>query len=90
MTLKECIQEVIKTPRCFDEIEVYRYKAGRRLIHGDYLQDMEIDAVPEDTEAELYIMDRQEYDDTILANSSIRASEFMTEEDRIAVIVLDN
>ena len=90
------VKEIIKDMKDIDEnicdYDIYRYTDNNnKKLHTDYIQ-----AIYEDYEnlevKEYYILDEKEYNETILANSSIKADfkEWFNDENaKILVIIVE-
>lgn len=89
------VSEIIKNEN-FKEFEVWKYSDNTKRLHSDFIKN--VDGVYsfdtyKDIEADnFYIMDEEEYNNTICANSSVYAdfdSWYGNKEAKILVIMLD-
>lgn len=75
-------------------VEIYHFASENRSIHTDSIKDVaaefnDISALPEELDCEAELMGAERYDETILANTCVRADDFWENpEDKILVIVL--
>lgn len=81
-------------------IEVYKYTDSNRRIHTDHVEYIgngnldisEIDTLPYnekgEVDADVQLMNRNDYESTILANSGQRWEDGLEENDKILVIVI--
>lgn len=98
--MKYTKQEIVNATKNATFIETYTYTDQTRRIHTDtvrYIGDgsldkTEIEALPYDTNGEvdvdIELMDKEDYSNTILANSCERWEDACDEDDIIAVIVV--
>lgn len=92
MKVKEIIKDIKNINKNIYDYDIYRYiDNNNKKLHTDYIQ-----AIYEDYEnlevKEYYILSEQEYDETILANSSITANfyeYFNNKNAKILVIIVE-
>ena len=88
---KQQIKDALKDAK---EIEVYKYTDSAHRIHTDFIEsvEMDADALPYDDngeiDADVILMDEEEYSRTILANSCVSTKDFWEGDDKIGIIVL--
>lgn len=70
MKIKEIIEE---NKGNYYNIEVYKFNSNNKRIHTDFINYLE-DYNTEDEVEDYVLMDEEEYDTTILANSTERAN----------------
>lgn len=88
--------ELLELSKDVTETEIYRFKFNPGRIHTDNLESAyeyyTIEDLPfdENEEIECYveIMDADEYDHTVLANSCIYTSDYLTDDEREVYSVL--
>jgi hypothetical protein len=57
--------------------EVYRYTDSRKRIHTDYIKSVGVDENEDNLVVDDYeIMNAEDYDNTVLANSSLSSNDF--------------
>ena len=71
-------EEVKKMAAQAAEVEIYRFNQADRYIRGIHTDntasmDMKVDDLPDEFKGEVQLMDEEEYDNTLLANSSMSA-----------------
>ena len=71
-------EEVKKMAAQAAEVEIYRFNKADRYIRGIHTDntacmDMKVDDLPDEFKGEVQLMDEEEYDNTLLANSSMSA-----------------
>ena len=71
-------EEVKKMAAQAAEVEIYRFNQADRYIRGIHTDntaclDMSVDNLPDEFTGKVELMDEEEYDNTILANSSMDA-----------------
>ena len=76
----------------YDDIEFYRFRFGRKIIHTDFIKYIEYEDVSDDAPVEDFeLMDEERYNFSVLANSCPEA-DFKTwygsSEARVLVIII--
>lgn len=88
MTVKEGIERLVKEG-CI-EIEGYHFNSSRKSIHTDFIEVAELDSIEalNSKAIEVHAMDMEDYDHTILANSSLSHEDLGYDDDvKVGVIV---
>lgn len=76
------------------DVEIYVYRGENHSIHTDSIKglDINLDNLPDEIECDFSEMDEEEYNETILANSGVKADFddwYDDKEAKVLVIVLD-
>lgn len=88
---KTQLQEMAKKAAA---VEIYHFTSENKSVHTDSIKDVapefdDINALPEEVECEAELMGPERYDETILANTCVRADDFWDNpDDKILVVVL--
>lgn len=87
---REEIRNYAKENNCCD-IDVVRLKNKRGNIHSDNIDMFELsDVSDQDLEnCELYVMDKEDYKNTILANSCVCWEDMYRDDDNVLVVVIE-
>lgn len=84
MTVKE-IKEMYKGE--YADIEFYKFSGRRHSVHHDFIEDIE--SMKDDEEPEYYeLMDEEEYDSSIMANTCEHADFEMWYDDKNAKVLV--
>ena len=91
-------EEVKKMAAQAAEVEIYRFNQADRYIRGIHTDntacmDMNVDDLPDEFKGEVQLMGEEEYDNTLLANSSMSADfeEWYGNRDaKVLVVVLSH
>lgn len=89
-------EEVKKMAAQAAEVEIYRFNKADRYIRGIHTDntacmDMKVDDLPDEFKGEVQLMDEEEYENTLLANSSMSAdfeSWYGDKDAKVLVVVL--
>ena len=89
-------EEVNKMAAQAAEVEIYRFTQQDRYIRGIHTDntdsmDVKVDDLPDEFKGEVQLMDEEEYDNTLLANSSMSAdfeSWYGDKDAKVLVVVL--
>ncbi len=76
--LTQTRQEIEQLAAQAAEVQIFRFTELDKFVHGIHTDntagmDMKVDDLPEEFKGDVQLMDEEEYDDTILANSSMSA-----------------
>ena len=76
--LTQTRQEIEQLAAQAAEVQIFRFTQLDKFVHGIHTDntgcmDMKVTDLPEEFKGDVQLMDEQEYDDTILANSSMCA-----------------
>lgn len=97
--MKYTKQEIIDSTKSAALIETYRFKGKNHRLHTDNLEyvgpgtfdNEEINSLPYvdgEVDADVRIMSKEVYESTILANSSEQWPAELSDDDKIAVIII--
>ena len=97
--MKYTKQEIIDSTKGAALIETYVFKGENHRIHTDNIEyigpgtfdNEEIENLPfvdGEADVDIHIMGKEEYEASVLANSSESWPEDLTDEDKIAVIII--
>lgn len=98
--MKYTKQEIIDSTKSAALIETYRFKGQNNSLHTDNLEyvgtstfdDQEIENLPfanGETDVDIHVMSKEDYENTILVNSSESWPEDLNDDDKIAVIIVN-
>ena len=92
--------EILERTKGAALVETYVFSGNNHRVHTDNLKYVgpgsfdngEIDAIPYvegEADVDIYIMDKEEYEGTVLANSSDKWPEELSDNDKIAVVIVN-
>ena len=91
MTIKELKELLKEQGKKYMDIEVYRYKSNKHIIHTDFIDWVE-DYTDDSKVFDYELMDEDEYNETILANSGIQADFcewYLKDKAKVLIIILE-
>lgn len=95
MYSKKEIMAMVQQNQHITDVEIYRYSDRTRRIHTDTLDglDVKLEELPDEWEGkedylDCEIMDKERYDDSIYANSSMNIDDWWENDDNRVMVVI--